>query len=96
MLPVATPLHRSVVVVQHLGGGEAGEDLYAQAFSLLASHCVTTPSADDVAAFVVQAVGHQPVGRAPGTGFAQEQHVVTGDGLLERRTHALSSWGAVR
>ena len=36
MLPVATPLHRAVVVVEHFGGGETREDLDAERFGLLA------------------------------------------------------------
>jgi hypothetical protein len=66
-------LDRAVVVVQHLGGGEAGEDLHAQRFGLLAQPLGDGTQADDVVAVVVEAVGQQEVGRAGGAGLAQEQ-----------------------
>jgi hypothetical protein len=54
MLPVATPL-TGRLVVQHFGGGKAGEDLHAQRLGLLAQPFGDRAQADDVVAVVVEA-----------------------------------------
>ena len=52
---------RAVVVVQHLGGGEAGEDLDAQRLGLLRQPAHDVAEADDVVAVVVEAVGQEEI-----------------------------------
>ncbi len=76
--------HGAAIVVEHLRGGKAGEDLHAQALGLRRQPFDDVGQRDDVAAFVVQVARHQPVGGARGAGLAQEQHIVAGDGLVER------------
>jgi hypothetical protein len=76
-------LDRTVVVEEDLGRCEAREDLDAQRFGVLAHPAHHIAQADDVVAFVVHAVGHQEVGRAPGSLLAQHQHVVAGHGLVQ-------------
>ena len=81
--------YRALVGVEHLGGGKAGEYLHAQRFGVCRQPAREVAQADDVVAFVVKAVGHQP-GRGPGgAGFAQEQHLVASHRLVERRAERL-------
>jgi len=77
-------LDRTVVVVEHFCGGEAREDFHAQVLGLLAQPAHHAAQADDVVAFVVEAVGNQGLWGGHGTGFAQHQHLVAGDGLVQR------------
>lgn len=77
--------HRAVVVVQHLGGGEAREDRHLQRLGLLRQPAGHFAEADDEVALVVEAAGQQDIRGAPGAGFAQEQEFVAGDGLLQWR-----------
>ena len=76
--------HFTVVAVQHLGCGEAGEDRHFQRLGLLRQPAGHFAQADDVVAFVVEALRQQRVGRAARAGFAEEQEFVTGDLLLQR------------
>ena len=76
MLPVATPLTAAVVVVEHLGGGEAGEDLDAQRFGLLRQPPDDVREADDVVAIVVEVCRQQPVGRAYAFGSGEQEQAV--------------------
>jgi hypothetical protein len=70
MLPVATPFTRRFVV-QHLGGGKAGEDLHAQRFGLFTQPLGDGAQADDVVAVVVQALrGTSQLGRAKSALFS--------------------------
>ena len=81
--------HGALFVVQHLGRGEAGEDLHAQAFRLLRQPAHHVAQRHDIAAVVVEVARHQPVGCARAAGLGQEQHVVAGDRLRERRAQRL-------
>ena len=82
-------LHAALLVVDHLGGGKAGEDLNAQAFGLLSQPLDDVGQADHIAAVVVEIARHQPVGRARAAGLAQEQDVVAADRLVQRCAHLL-------
>ena len=82
-------LHRAIVVVEHFRGREAGEDLDAERLRLLRHPAHDIAEADDVVAFVVERQRHQPVGRAPCAGFREEQDVVGGDRLVQRRAQLL-------
>ena len=78
-------LDRAVLVVEHLGAGEARIDLDAQRLGLLAEPAADIAQADDVVAVVVHQPRHQEVGEAVGAGLGQEQELVVGDLGLERR-----------
>ena len=78
-------LHRPVVVVEHLGGGESRIDLDAQRLGLLAEPAADVAQADDVVAVVVHQPRHQEIGETVGAGLGQEQELVVGDLRLERR-----------
>ncbi len=78
-------LDRAVVVVEHLGGGEAGEDLHAQRLGLLAEPAHQRTQADDVVAVVLEAVGQQELGRRFRAGLVQEQELVGRHRLVQRR-----------
>ncbi|MNT38604.1 hypothetical protein D3C72_1748070 [compost metagenome] len=82
-------LDRAVFVVQHLGGREAREDLDAQRLGLLAQPAHEVRQADDVVAFVVEALGQQRRRRALGARLVQEQELVFGDRLVQRRAQLL-------
>ena len=72
-------LHRAVLVVEHLGGGEAGIDLDAQRLGLLAEPAADVAQADDVVAVVVHQPRHQEVGEAERAGLGEEQELVVAD-----------------
>ncbi|MNM65561.1 hypothetical protein D3C81_770130 [compost metagenome] len=76
--------HRAVVAVQHFGGGKAGEDRHFQRFRLLRQPAGDLAQADDVVAFVVEALGQQRVWGGACAGLAEEQELVAGDLLLQR------------
>ncbi len=82
-------LDRAVLVVQHLGGREAREDLHAQRLGLLAEPAHEVRQADDVVAFVMEALGQQRRRRAARAGLVQEQELVLGDRLVQRRAQFL-------
>mmetsp|Transcript_81447 Transcript_81447/g.226443 ORF Transcript_81447/g.226443 Transcript_81447/m.226443 type:complete len:490 (-) Transcript_81447:241-1710(-) len=82
-------LDPALLVVEHLGRGEAGEDLHAQALGLLGHPLDHVGQADHIAAVVVEVARHQPVGRAGAAGLAEEEHVVAGHGLVQRRAELL-------
>jgi len=83
------PAHAPLLVIQHLGGREAGEDLHAQCLGLLRHPAHHVAQRDDVAAVVVEVARHQPDGQAARAGFGQRQHLVAGDRLVQRRAQFL-------
>ena len=77
--------HRAVLVVEHLGAGEARVDLDAQRLGLLAEPAADVAQADDVVAVVVHQPRHQEIGEAERAGLGQEQELVVAHLGLERR-----------
>jgi|GEM_PF-1878812 len=75
--------HPALVVIEHLGAGEAGEHLHAQRLGLLAQPLDHRAQADDVVALVVEAGGHQPVGDGGGAVGRQLQQLIAGDRLVQ-------------
>jgi hypothetical protein len=84
MLPVATPFDGTVVVVEHFGRSEAGEDFHAQVFSLLGQPAGEVGQAQDVVAVVLRALWQKDAGGAGGASLGQEAPGVVGHGLVER------------
>ncbi len=84
--------HFTVVAEQHFGGGKAREDRHFQRLGLLRQPAGHFAQADDVVAFVVEALRQQRVGRAACAGLAEEQEFVAGDLLLQR----CAAFGPVR
>ncbi len=82
-------LHRAVVVVEHFGRRKAGKDLDAERFGLLRHPPHDVAEADDVIALVVHRQGHEPVGRAVCALRGEEQDVVAGHRLVQRRAELL-------
>ncbi|MCY1510845.1 hypothetical protein D9M68_452340 [compost metagenome] len=76
--------HRAVLVVEHFGGREAGEDFHAEVLGLLRQPLGEGAQADDVVAVVLEAGRQEGVGRAQARLFAQEHHGVVGHGLVQR------------
>ena len=76
-------LDGTVVVVEHFGGGKAGEDLHAERFGLLAQPLGDGAQADDVVAVVVRKRRQEHVGHAKGRALAQKAVGVVGDGLVQ-------------
>ena len=79
-------LDRAGLVVQHLRRGEAGEDFHAERLGLLRQPAGDCAEADDVVAFVVEALGQQPVRGGLRAGFIEEQELVLRHRLFQRRT----------
>ena len=79
------PFDRSVFVVEHFGSGKSRENLDAQCLGLFAQPFGDRAQADHIAAVVVEVARHQEIGRALGAGFAQNQQVVAGHGLVQWR-----------
>jgi len=77
-------LDRAVVVVEQLGGREAGEDLHTQRLGLLAHPAHHVAQMHDVVAVVVHGARQQPVGCALRTLLAEKEHVVARHLLHER------------
>ena len=77
--------HRAVLVVEHLGAGEARIDLDAQRLGLLAEPAADVAQADDVVAVVVHQPRHQEIGEAERAGLGEEQELVVAHLGLERR-----------
>ena len=77
--------HRALVVVQDLGGGEAGVDLDAERFRLLAEPAADVAEARDVHAVVVHQPRQRPVRNAVRLFRRQDQEAVLGDRRVERR-----------
>ncbi|VWC64862.1 hypothetical protein BLA18110_01549 [Burkholderia lata] len=69
-------LHRAVVVVQDLGGGEAGEDLDAQRFGLCPQPARDVAQRNHVVAVVLEVGGQRPVRRGDRALLGQEQEAV--------------------
>ena len=82
-------LDGAVVVVEHFGRSEAGEDFHADALGMRRHPAHHVAEADDVVALVVHRQGHQPVGCAPSASLGEEQDVVAGHRLIERRAELL-------
>ena len=74
----------ALVVVEHLGRRKAREDLDAGPSACWANHLVASDRLM-TAAVVVEVARHEGVRRAGGLRLGQEEHVVTGDRLFERR-----------
>ncbi len=79
----------ALLVIEHLGRSEAGENLHAQRFSLLRHPAHQIAQADDVVAVVLETVGQKSRGRGLGVGVAQEQKLIRRDWLIQRRAHRL-------
>ena len=62
-----------VVVVEHFCRSETGEYFYAQTLRMGRHPLDHIAQRDHVATVVVEIAGHQPAGRAGGSGFAQHQ-----------------------
>ncbi|OIQ82638.1 hypothetical protein GALL_355700 [mine drainage metagenome] len=77
--------HDTGVVDQQLGGGEAGEDLDAQAFGLLRQPAHDVAQADDVIAVVAEAIGLQRRRHRARAAAAEKQEQILGDWLQQRR-----------
>jgi hypothetical protein len=69
-------LDGAVFVEQHFGRGKARENFHAQGLGLVGQPLAEEAQAHDVVAFVVEALGQQPVGRAQRALLAQEHHGV--------------------
>ena len=77
--------HVAAFAVQHLGRGKAGEDLDAERFGLRRQPAHDVAEADDVVAFVAEAIGQQGMRRRRRAGLGEEEELVAGDRLVERR-----------
>ena len=78
-------LDRALFVEQHFGRGEAGEDLDAERFGLLAQPAHDIAQADDVIAVVLEAARQHPMRHMMAAGFVEEQEPVFGHGLIQGR-----------
>ena len=96
MLPVATPLTAPCVVVQHLGGREAGKDLDAERLGLLRQPLDDVAQADDVVAVVVEACAAPASRASTSRRFAEEQERRRRDRLDRAERRAPSSPGTAR
>ena len=77
--------HRTTLVVQHLRGREAGEDLDPERLGLLPHPARDVGEADDVVAVVLEDRRQHPVRRAPRRRLGQEQEPVLGHRHVQRR-----------
>ena len=75
-------LHAAILVVQDLGGGEAGIDFHAHRLGLLAQPAAEVTQRDDVIAVIVHLRRRR---QAEGPGFGQEQEMVLLGRSVERR-----------
>ena len=66
----------TVVVVQNVGSGKAGENIHTQSLGLLTHPLHDIAKANDVIAMVLEAIGQQPHGGAAGAFFGQEKEFV--------------------
>ena len=73
--------HPARIVVQHLGGGEAGIDFDAQGFGLLAQPAGEIAQADDVIAVVIHLWRRR---QANSPGWGQKQESIIGRRRIER------------
>jgi hypothetical protein len=78
-------LDRAILVEQHLGAGEAGIDLDAQRFGLLAQPAADIAERNDVIALVMEALGQQPVGHLEAVVLGKDEEAVLADRGVERR-----------
>src|SRR5690606_567912 len=62
----------TVLVVEHLGGGEAGEDLDPEGLGLFRQPAAQVAEADDVVAVVVHGLRHEQAGHFDAAGGAGE------------------------
>jgi hypothetical protein len=69
------------VVVEHLGGGEAGIDLDPERLGLAAEPAAEVPEADDVVAVIRHLRRRR---QPPGPGLGEEEEPVLGRGRIER------------
>ena len=86
------PLDRAIGAVQHLGTGEARENLHAQRFGLLGHPFGERTQADDVVAMVVGKRWQDHIGHPKAGFFAQKDIGVVSHWLLERRASRLPVW----
>ena len=82
-------LHRSVVVIQHLGGGETGINLDPQALGLFAQPAAEITEADHVIAVILQTRRQQKVGKRQPAALRQEQKALFRHRGRDRRAHRL-------
>ena len=83
-------LHAAVFVEQDFRGGEAGVDLHAEVFGLLAEPAAEVAEADDVVALVVHRLRHQHARHLDARArAAQHIDLVLGDRRVERRAECL-------
>ncbi len=78
-------LHRAILIVEDLRGGEARIDLDTQRLGLLAEPAADLAQADDVVAVVVHQARQQEVGESVGAALGQEEELIVGDLGFERR-----------
>ena len=74
---------RTVVVVEHFCGGEAGVNLNAQTLCLRAQPAREIGQADGVVAMVVKTIRNQPLRCVECAFLGQEEHLVGGHGLAQ-------------
>ena len=70
--------HCAVFGIQNVGSRKAGENIYAQRFSLLSHPLHDIAQADNIVAMVLEAIRQQPHGCGAGTFFGQEKEFVFG------------------
>ncbi len=81
---------RPLVVVDHIGGGVAGEDVGTHGFGLIAQPAHQLAQADDVVAFVVHGLGQECIGGQYRALFAQQEvHLVMADRHIQGRAALL-------
>ena len=79
-------LDRSVVIEQHLRGGEARKDLDLQSLGLFRQPATQVAQADDVVAGIVHGPGQKEHRYAAGPGLAQKHQLLAADRGIQRRT----------
>ena len=81
--------HPAFVVVEHLGGGEAGIDFHAQRLGLLGQPAAQVAQADDVVAVIAEAGRQEQVRHLEPAPFGEKKEPVFADRRIERRAALL-------
>ena len=77
--------YAAIFLIQHFRGGEAGIDVDAEGFGLLAEPTADVCQADDVVALIVKTFRQQPGRHFARAGFREKQKLIFADRRVERR-----------
>ena len=87
------PGHRTVVVIENLGGGKPGKDVYPQGFGLFAQPAAHIAETDCMIAMIVRRLWHEEIGHLDPIGVIDEVVHLIGRHRIGKRRAAFSPVG---